>query len=1383
MNMKERILSGLLVIFMMLSFVQVKVIVASTNDNTIFSEDMLYRARLSNGTLYIERSVNAGYGDYDSDNDGWAILGKTSKVNSEEILKGIFINDNVPYVLIESKEENDILIYRVISPILITKVKKFSLRYNYQVDTFTVGSDVDENQRVEEWIYSSKQVADSIVISRKIFDSKIKSNNKYYNLYKEFKSKIGNYKKLLNEYDEDGDGWADLGIYNYSNVKLQSMFKGNLIPFVVIKVIEDNNIIYKIITPESMRRVEKGQERDCTVLISWKGGVIEEEEEIKDETTDTDEDSVPDYIEDLFGCDNNKSDTDGDGLSDYDEIFVTHTDPTLVDTDENGISDADEDTDGDGITNIDEYKYGTRLDTLDTDNDGLSDGEEVNNYGTDPTLYDTDGDGLSDGDEIKLGLNPLKEMTDGATLDSERKFYQDLDYTNIDERLLGDGEFLIPSLAGNVTGIINNNVSIEYNPGYVFDENRAIVGNIINIETSYTGELDLKLSYDYSNLLSHYDDSYIDRLVICRFDGEDIIPCDTVKEGNKITANINTAGTYLVMNIEEFLRHIGVDVDKDFASEETDSLDYEGEISAVMENESEKSNELSEEWYSENYILVDSDGNEVVDTENIEELETYRYKLRGTEYFFDDEDTISTFSSISEAQGQADIAFVIDTTGSMGGVITNVANNINDFVDRLTSEYNIKANFALVDYRDITVDGVDSTKVVMNGVSNWFSSVSSFKNEVNSLYVNGGGDWPESAIDGLEVARNLGFRESANKFIILVTDANYKVDNNYGIASMDEMISLLEKDGISTSVVSDGSYESIYKSLYEYNDGVFANIYGNFSEELLKIADKIGEKVNEGTWVLLNDYQYIKLNGPVSSTEEVHSDGDGISDYEELGELINRPITTFVKIMCSINGIPYELYKGKESIEVYNYISNPILDDTDYDGRNDNIETSPKDNTFNKKMKTVVDEKEYNSPVTYTVDYRNFFRSNMTFNPELNVLSSIFASSAYDGTRVDGYDKIGFMQENGLENVTQYKLSDYESDQHISEIIVGNRVVTYNGVTKNIVSVMVRGTNGTDEEWGSNFDIGADTDTGEYDDWLTPAHHKGFDIAANRLMVKLNEFLTSTQEDINRADETVIWITGHSRGAGIANLMSYYIINNESLPYDVYAYKFAAPNTTTSSDYNDSKYDCIFNTTNKDDLVPYLPITENLGFNKYGKIAKVSIQKNYEKEWEDIIDVFDYNNDRGGVQYVLDSLASVVNSRSACYIYTCSCHGDGSNNKITATNKGMSYDSREEAIFKYLGRKPKFATEPIYYRLERFDGGIISGWDFTMCQTPAYFMQCLGAMMVNINSKPGIIRDIASEYYGAMKDMAVTAISGAAHPHFVQSYYVLANHLKSSDYK
>jgi outer membrane protein OmpA-like peptidoglycan-associated protein len=68
----------------------------------------------------------------------------------------------------------------------------------------------------------------------------------------------------------------------------------------------------------------------------------------------------------------------------------------------------DRDSDGDGLSDYDEiYIYGTDPLNPDTDEDGLTDYEEIYVYGTDPLNPDTDGDGFSDGQEVEMGTDPL----------------------------------------------------------------------------------------------------------------------------------------------------------------------------------------------------------------------------------------------------------------------------------------------------------------------------------------------------------------------------------------------------------------------------------------------------------------------------------------------------------------------------------------------------------------------------------------------------------------------------------------------------------------------------------------------------------------------------------------------------------------------------------------------------------------------------------------------------------------------------------------------------------------------------------------------------------------------------------------------------------------
>ncbi len=180
---------------------------------------------------------------------------------------------------------------------------------------------------------------------------------------------------------------------------------------------------------------------------------------------DTDADGMPDGYEYMYGClmintvdnmldadgdtltnwfeftnrpqlDPCDPDTDADGLTDYQELYDTMTNPINWDTDgddmpdgwevENGLNpnlyDASGDPDYDGLSNLNEYLNGTDPNDWDTDDDSLGDGFEVYNSETDPTDEDTDHDDLTDFEEVMhvygYFTNPLSPDTDmGGELD------------------------------------------------------------------------------------------------------------------------------------------------------------------------------------------------------------------------------------------------------------------------------------------------------------------------------------------------------------------------------------------------------------------------------------------------------------------------------------------------------------------------------------------------------------------------------------------------------------------------------------------------------------------------------------------------------------------------------------------------------------------------------------------------------------------------------------------------------------------------------------------------------------------------------------------------------------------------------------------------------
>ena len=279
---------------------------------------------------------------------------------------------------------------------------------------------------------------------------------------------------------------------------------------------------------------------------------------------------------------------------------------------------------------------------------------------------------------------------------------------------------------------------------------------------------------------------------------------------------------------------------------------------------------------------------------------------------------------------------------------------------------------------------------------------------------------------------------------------------------------------------------------------------------------------------------------------------------------------------------------------------------------------------------------------------------NEQYSPALARFASALAFDVYDTVKVtlktgaakptSSYDNVTLYTNFGFEDATYVQLSadDYLADtQDLTNAVFAHKKVTSGDTTYQIFTVAVQGSSGKDQ-WFSNFDVGDYSDTTYAT--LSATHsvavavaagadsaaqasvqaesltnygilaagfsteHKGFALAAYRLNTKFAAYVT---EHAASGAKKIILLTGHSRGAAIANILGKVYEDNSD--WTSFSYGFATPRTTTAS--NAADYKTIFNIINTDDLVTELPLAD-WGFVRYGTDKSASIYDTYTSQWK-----------------------------------------------------------------------------------------------------------------------------------------------------------------------
>lgn len=218
---------------------------------------------------------------------------------------------------------------------------------------------------------------------------------------------------------------------------------------------------------------------------------------------------------------------------------------------------------------------------------------------------------------------------------------------------------------------------------------------------------------------------------------------------------------------------------------------------------------------------------------------------------------------------------------------------------------------------------------------------------------------------------------------------------------------------------------------------------------------------------------------------------------------------------------------------------------------------------INVEMDALLNNKVSSYSLTVPYQKRYFNESTTAFNKSLALLSFGVAISANKKNKIsDLYSRLSF------DNVFLAEDYDNEPTEDTVAFAIGHREID----DCHLIGVALRGEN-YEREWANNFDIGSE------------GNHYGFNRAADIVKEAVVNYVTDNYKNENLK----FWITGYSRGAAIANMLSDKLMSEKEIDINednAYVYTFEAPrgfNKEAAHNYKN-----IINATNTADIVTYL---------------------------------------------------------------------------------------------------------------------------------------------------------------------------------------------------
>ncbi len=769
-----------------------------------------------------------------------------------------------------------------------------------------------------------------------------------------------------------------LGKYNAENHSIDMEWYTNAIEAAVTVWDSEDNVTYEqvatvtdvttyqyVITKEFENKYFKASVKkengDVSETVPFV--VVKNENGYSVSLLDSDNDGVADEYELLAETDVNKPDTDGDMLTDYEELYITQTDATKYDSVTEGLSDAEADSDGDKLSNREEIEYATDVQSVDTDNDALTDYEELKVYTTDPLKSDTDGDTLKDGDELALGLDPLNPMTFGVP-DAEYTVEQTI---SADSEVLGEintdeNEYRL-AVEVTASGYVEGNLTAKETGYAAAIQNEFMVGiaseltysNEEGIESvTLTFELDEEVIGDSLDVFPEIEElTGIKRFNVFKYFEElnMLLPIETVvdEENNRIYATTDELGTYCVMDMERWLASFEVPEEVYLETSMVFSLRPEA-------SENETVDEI---------IIIDCVG--VPQDMEVADVISETEELVAEEIFADEPMLFTAKKAVDKTP--LDVVFLLQTSGQLENTFLSQKTMIYELMVDLTAEYGRgNVRFAVITYNLSGAEFLPSTEGDI-----WFTTAYGLRQALNDLTYEYTSSYTDRGNAFQKLQDEVPFKENASKFIFQVMNGSTVVGNSYF-------------DQINTCAKLEINYSEIGPKGYYYTNASYAQQVADAISSTNGISVTFGSETQykvfmhiynnavppqlEFDAIVPTGWKHIVLDGILDPDNGVNSDTDELTDWEEIdtdriswttdGEVILPTIQEcidFVEKPYAEEGLErYKLVKGEHipliNVEAYidyvlnsTYIlpihSDPTEEDSDGDGWEDYDDSEP----------------------------------------------------------------------------------------------------------------------------------------------------------------------------------------------------------------------------------------------------------------------------------------------------------------------------------------------------------------------------------------------------------------------------------------------------------